>query len=135
MNTNINSVNYTSYGIPYSRMCGRIIAYQFGHPEGFNSEVRTLDVAYIDGISVTYGHPRNHIWTFAAVSENVGNCPCITCRTTTPSFVVGANFCEVGISNNGLILLPAIHYGMVRAVLPALAVAVEILDLHGSVSS
>ena len=69
------------------------------------------------------------------MSEDVGNCPCITRRTTAPSFVVRANFCEVGISNNGLILLPAIHYGMVRAVLPALAVAVEILDLHGSVSS
>ena len=31
----INSVNYTSYGIPYSRVRGRIIAYQFGTPEGF----------------------------------------------------------------------------------------------------
>ena len=27
--TNINSVNYTSYGIPYSGVCGRIVAYQF----------------------------------------------------------------------------------------------------------
>ena len=33
--TNINSVNYISYGIPYSRVCGRIVAYQFGSPEGF----------------------------------------------------------------------------------------------------
>ena len=102
MDTIINSVNYTSYGIPYSRVCGRIVAYQFGRPEGFNREVRTLDVAYVDGISVTYGHPRQHIWTFAAVREDSGSCPCITGRTTAPSFVVGANFCEVGISNNGI---------------------------------
>ena len=99
-----NSVNYTSYGIPYSRVCGRIIAYQFGHPNGFgafNRGLQTLDVAYVDGISVTYGHPRNHIWTFAAMRESHGTCPCITDRTAAPSFVNGAHFCEVGISNDG----------------------------------
>ena len=104
MDTIINSVNYTSYGIPYSRVCGRIIAYQFGHPNGFrafNHGLQTLDVAYVDGISVTYGHPRNHIWTFAATRESRGTCPCITDRTAAPSFVNGAHFCEVGISNDG----------------------------------
>ena len=104
MDTNINSVNYTSYGIPYSRVCGRIIAYQFGTPNGFgafNRGLQTLDVAYVDGISVTYGHPRNHIWTFAATTESRGTCPCITDRTAAPSFVNGAHFCEVGINNDG----------------------------------
>ena len=33
-NTGINSANYTSHGIPYSRVCGRINAYQFGHTDG-----------------------------------------------------------------------------------------------------
>ena len=104
MDTNINSVNYISYGIPYSRVCGRIIAYQFGHPNGFgafNHGLQTLDVAYVDGISVTYGHPRNHIWTFTATRESRGTCPCITDRTAAPSFINGAHFCEVGINNNG----------------------------------
>ena len=36
-NTSINSVKYSSHGIPYSRVCGRITAYQFGTPEAFNA--------------------------------------------------------------------------------------------------
>ena len=37
---------------------------------------------YVDGISLTHGHPRHHIWTFAAALDEVGtvnssNCPCI----------------------------------------------------------
>ena len=51
LNTPINSVNYISY---YSRVCGRIIAYQLGTPNGFlgydNQNQRSLDDAYVDGI-------------------------------------------------------------------------------------
>ena len=35
LNTSINLVNYSSHGIHYSRVCGRIKAYQFGSPEAF----------------------------------------------------------------------------------------------------
>lgn len=100
MDANINSVNYLSYGIPYSRVCGRIVAYQFGQTEAFNGGIRTLDEPYVDGISVTYGHPRNHIWTFASVRRSSGSCPCIAGRTAAPSFVSGTHFCEVGRDNN-----------------------------------
>ena len=104
-NTSISSVNYSSYGIPYSKVCGRIIAYQFGSPEGFSaysSKIRnlsSLDDAYVDGISVTYGQqPRNHIWTLAAVGGAIGNhyCPCIDSTFTTPPFVNNDYFCEQG---------------------------------------
>ena len=102
--TGINSVNYTSYGIPYSRVCGRIIAYQFGTPEGFlghiNQNQRTLDDAYVDGISITFGHPRNHIWTFAATRNGQDYCPCITSGNAAPLFVNRDHFCEVGIRNS-----------------------------------
>ena len=101
--TSISSVNYTSYGIPYSRVCGRIIAYQFGTPEGFrryiNQNQETLDDAYVDGISITFGYPRNHIWTFAATRLSQNRCPCIESGSVAPSFVNGSYFCEVGISN------------------------------------
>ena len=101
-NTGINSVNYISYGIPYSRVCGRIIAYQFGTPNGFGSiNPQLLDDAYVDGISITFGHPRKHIWTFAAVIENQPNCPCIMNGNAAPLFVNGDHFCEVGVGNDG----------------------------------
>ena len=101
-NTGINSVNYTSYGIPYSRVCGRIVAYQFGTPEGFRIDQTPLDDAYVDGISVTFGHPRNHIWTFAATRETQSRCPCISGGTAAPSFVNMDYFCEIGIVNTNI---------------------------------
>ena len=102
LNTGINSVNYTSYGIPYSRVCGRIIAYQFGTPNGFGPYLyqgqRTLDDPYADGISITFGYPRNHIWTFTAVQEKGRpSCPCIRDGNAAPPFVNGNHFCEVGV--------------------------------------
>ena len=102
-NTGINSVNYTSYGIPYSRVCGRISAYQFGRPDGFlayiNQGQRTLDDPYVDGISITFGHPRNHIWTFAAAQVGQLSCLCISDGNAAPPFVNGNHFCEIGIRN------------------------------------
>ena len=88
-------------------MCGRITAYQYGTPEAFNGynnqNQHTLDDAYVDGISVTYGHnPRNHIWTFAARKGSTINthiCPCTSSSdtVTVPSFIEGDYFCERGI--------------------------------------
>ena len=105
-NTNINSVNYTSHGIPYSRVCGRIVAYQFGTPEGFlgyiNQNQRTLDDAYVDGISITFGDPRNHIWTFAATRIDQDYCPCIVSTNAAPPFVKEDHFCEIGRRNNNI---------------------------------
>ncbi len=42
-----------------------------------------INSTYVDGVSLTHGSPREHIWTFASaldecVSEGPGyNCPCI----------------------------------------------------------
>ena len=104
-NASISSVNYTSYGIPYSRVCGRIIAYQLGTPDGFlgyiQQDQQTINGAYVDGISVTFGHPRNHIWTFAAARDGQRTCPCLTGGYAAPTFVNGNHFCEVGTRNDG----------------------------------
>ena len=99
--TSINSVNYSSHGIPYSKVCGRIIAYQYGTPEAFlgfrRQNQTTIDSAYVDGISITYGqHPRNHIWTFAAGRDG-SPCPCTyNTNSIPPPFINGDFFCEIG---------------------------------------
>ena len=101
-NTSVSSVNYTTYGIPYSRVCGRIKAYQFGIPEAFgafkNQNKTTLDDTYVDGISITYGQqPRKHIWTLVAArgTSDDYNCPCTANRNiTTPPFIHIDYFCE-----------------------------------------
>ena len=53
------------------RVCGRIIAYQTGGTGvfGYHAAGRGIDSYYVYGVSVTYGAPRNHIWTLAAGME------------------------------------------------------------------
>ena len=104
----ISSVTYSSHGIPYSRVCGRITAYYFGETEAFvgfvSQNQSTLDDAYVDGISITYGqNPRKHIWTFAAGRGTTGGitCPCSTIHMiTVPPFIHEEYFCERGITTN-----------------------------------
>ena len=65
-----NSVlaNCSSFSLPiisneYSKVCGKIIAYQVGSFVRINA---SIDTYYVDGVSLTHGNPRHHIWTFAA---------------------------------------------------------------------
>jgi hypothetical protein len=79
-----NSQIYTiQQSVQYRRVCGRIIGYQIGSPDVFHDQQLSIDESYVDGVSVTYGDPRKHIWTFAGgVSETIVTtradhaCPC-----------------------------------------------------------
>ena len=80
-----DSATFPVSGGEYSSVCGRIKAYQWGVPLAFNTYhhgiVTTIDGAYANGVSVTHGKPRNHIWTFlTGLSEGdptyVTVCPC-----------------------------------------------------------
>ena len=102
-----DSATFPVLGREYSKICGRIRAYQWGSPDAFTNyqrQIITIDGAYIDGVSVTHGTPRNHIWTFAAgVSESNPTwdsvCPCDTSRAIrVPSFVGDDYFCESGLN-------------------------------------
>ena len=56
-------------GMQYNQVCGRIIAYQIGYPVAFYSALSqdvSIDSWYLEGISLTHGSPRQHIWLFAA---------------------------------------------------------------------
>jgi len=102
-------VTYPTGSEQYDQVCGRIIGYQSGHPDAFHDGyTNTIEHAYVDGISVTRGSPRQHIWTFASgYDEQIsssGACPCVTGSTNIPSFVGQNYFCESGlnISSAGL---------------------------------
>ena len=100
--------------IQYSKVCGRTIGYQNGSTDSFAlREVRniqpTIDNPYVDGVSVTHGMPRAHIWTFSAggsdatILDYVSNCPCANPAASVtaapaPSFVGDNYFCESGNS-------------------------------------
>ena len=103
-------LNYTTGSEQYDQVCGRIIGYQIGTPDTFAFTSQSIDSYYMDGISVTHGSPRHHIWSLVAgVDEvtSVSACLCVTGSTTgtrIPSFVGQNYFCEAGITRwNGRI--------------------------------
>ena len=93
------STTYRPRGISYSQVCGKVIGYQFGSTDGTNNN--DINGAYIDGISLTHGNPRNHIWSFiAGYQESVSHsgCPCGTVnRKSSSSFVGNDYFCESAV--------------------------------------
>ena len=104
-----SSVTYSIWGIPFQRVCGRVIGFQFSSTNAFLASQYdpslSLEEAYLDGVSLTYGHsPRHHIWSFAAglaeSAEDYSGCPCGGGHdefvATVPAFVQGKYFCASG---------------------------------------
>ena len=103
---------YYSVGGSYSRVCGRIVAYQKGLAGGFYHAIRSnqgLEGAYLDGISLTHGvqGSRHHIWSFIGTYydqdqnyRTVVSCPCTNAAVhwphQIPSFVNNNYFCDTG---------------------------------------
>ena len=111
------SIIFPVQGIKYSQVCGKIIGYQFGNVTDFirvfptgPKVIDNINAAYVDGVSLTHGSPREHIWTFAAAIQEYNSdqpkfaCPCINTRLTPlrhniPGFVGRDYFCDTGSEN------------------------------------
>ena len=99
-------VNYTTGSEQYDQVCGRVIGYQIGNTDSFRGSGWSIDTYYVEGVSLTHGYPRQHIWTFAnGVDEQTTytccTCPCVTGSTGSdriPSFVGQNYFCETGLT-------------------------------------
>ena len=105
------SVNYSISNIGYSSVCGRIRAHQVGSTNAFhqyyiNQGTTTINSIYVDGVSLTHGNPREHIWTFAAALDRndsltdgrSSHCPCQfeVNPYEPPPFVGEDYFCDSG---------------------------------------
>ena len=112
------STFYPMSGVQYNRVCGRSIGYQDDTTDAFlNTSPQTIDSFYVDGVSITHGAPRQHIWSFASglsESPQVGTNGCfcgdssITPGALPPTFVGNDYFCESGNPNpstNGAIFI------------------------------
>ena len=118
------SVHFQSHGISYSQVCGKVIGYQHGTPDGIypghyagekygsviDSHVN-INSYYVDGVSITRGYPRQHVWTlinglFAAILNNKYDCPChpgSLQKSTLQNqlkFIGNDYFCESGNSGS-----------------------------------
>ena len=94
----------------YTQVCGIVQGYQFGWNNAFGPSYHfrtNIDGPYLDGISITAGQPRQHLWSYAAqVSERPNFkvvCPCNNnpnLTTHVPEFVGQHHYCESGFSVN-----------------------------------
>ena len=50
----------------YTNVCSRVRGYQDHSPDGFSTGTDSIDSHYIDGISITHGNPRTHLWSYVA---------------------------------------------------------------------
>ena len=113
------SVQFPSNGISYSQVCGRVVGYQWGstdavYPGNYTGEPygtiidpsqNDINAYYVDGVSITRGSPRQHVWTLmaglheATNARGIGeyNCPCSKVspqNSTLQSFIGNDYFCE-----------------------------------------
>ena len=99
-NIGCSSVVFPTPGLNYTKVCGQVYGYQEGSTDGFQRHSYcsgcTIDQQYVDGVSITHGSPRQHIWSLA--TSHRGNfCPCSNNPTSAPvpGFVGQDYFCDV----------------------------------------
>ena len=102
-----DSALFPSTGQSYSRVCGKVIAYQSSTTNAFDPYIifaPGLEGVYVDGVSLTHGAEgsRQHIWTFAAALYEGGasssDCLCTNAAWPfeVPEFVGDDYFCDTG---------------------------------------
>ena len=97
------SAFFDTFDLSYTEVRGYVKAYQFYSMDGFRSNM-SINQPYVDGLSVTYGIPRKHVWTWGVglsqdYNYGVNNCPCSKyAGDVPPSFVGGDYYCESGNS-------------------------------------
>uniref|UniRef100_A0A1X7VLN1 Fibrinogen C-terminal domain-containing protein n=1 Tax=Amphimedon queenslandica TaxID=400682 RepID=A0A1X7VLN1_AMPQE len=72
----------------YSQVCGKVIGYQKGFPDGPDGNDRVI---------LTHGTTQSHIWSFfPSPSEEHSNCPCSSSRRAinVPSYIGSDYYCE-----------------------------------------
>ena len=107
-----SSVNYISNSRQYRKVCGQVIGYQIGSTDVFANGQYSIEQAYVDGVSITHGQPRTHIWIYAAgLSDSfvrgneIFSCPCSVAGSgftpqSPPPYVGNNYYCESGNPNS-----------------------------------
>ncbi|XP_065893581.1 uncharacterized protein [Dysidea avara] len=100
------SAHFRIRGQNFNEVYGKVLGYQKGTTTAFNayySKKHDIDDTYVDGVSITYGYPRQHLFTYAS-GYSAGtyrytyyNCPCSSyAGQTPPAFVRDNYYCEAG---------------------------------------
>ena len=98
-----SSVFFSSGGLPYSQVCGRVYGRYSGTPDGFDTfpddrpAFPTINNNYVDGVCLSYGmNPRNHVWMLAVtIPQRSRMAGCTSCNFEVPSFVGSDYSCQI----------------------------------------
>ena len=98
------SALFSVKGARYRKIRGMVRGYQKGTTDSFDSRkgVRSINDPYVDGVSITLGKPRKHVWTYVVGISDDDNHPTSTCPCAVvpgpspPSFVGEHYYCESG---------------------------------------
>ena len=89
-----------SANLQYSRVCGRVVGYQVTTPDTVHASKSINDI-YLDGVSITHGSPRRHIWSYVGawteIEGGTNICPCRYSNASLPawpSFIGDNYYCE-----------------------------------------
>ena len=96
VNAGCDSAHFNTRGVSFQHICGQTKSYQKGTPDGFRRN-KGINEIYADGISVTLGSPRQHIWTYCSARKDDTPCPCAPSPgNKPPTFVKSNYYCEGG---------------------------------------
>jgi len=104
------SAKFSTYGVSYNKVCGRLRGYQIGEPSAFGPYVNdqtNVDLV-MDGVLISHGNTQKHIWAYASGLEkapkipNNNYCPCASYRFNgiVPSFIGNDYYCDSGVDSN-----------------------------------
>ena len=102
------SAHFSVSGHNFNEVYGKVLGYQKGRTTAFNayySKKHDIDDTYVDGVSITYGYPRQHLFTYASgfistVYSCPYNCPCSsTPGQAPPAFVRDNYYCEAAATS------------------------------------
>ena len=110
VNVGCSSLTFPSGG-SYTHVCGRARGYQFYTTDAFRAfHGNTINDAYVDGLSITRGSPRKHVWSYVAGHQKKKieglfdlQCPCAVPgynNTNKAPFVGDDYYCESGFHNS-----------------------------------
>ena len=95
-----STVRYPTLGLNFTQVCGQAVGFKTGSTDGLDAihTSRIIDNPYVDGLSITYGTPRHHLWTYAAGHNGRCLCHSGSFASPPPSFVGQHYYCD---GNNG----------------------------------
>ena len=94
--------SFTVNGSSYHKICGKVRGYQKGSTDAFALRTESnkgINGPYVDGVSITVGSNRKHVWTYAVGfnAQAISNCPCASTSAHDAQIFVQDNYyCEPG---------------------------------------